>query len=106
MLGPFGGGLDQANYHRISSFRAGGWLLSIDNPLTARVAVNRIWANHFGYGIVRSVDNFGKMADPPTHAELLDWLTVEIPKPRLGREADIPAHHDFGSLPDGVVLRQ
>ena len=54
------------------------WLGSRDNPLTARVMVNRIWAYHFGRGIVASLDNFGKMGDQPTHAELLDWLAVEF----------------------------
>ena len=54
------------------------WLVSPQNPLTARVEVNRIWANHFGRGIVGSVDNFGKMGDAPTNQELLDWLAVEF----------------------------
>jgi hypothetical protein len=54
------------------------WLVSPQNPLTARVEVNRIWANHFGRGIVGSVDNFGKMGDAPTNPELLDWLAVEF----------------------------
>jgi hypothetical protein len=50
------------------------WMASRENPLTARVMVNRIWKHHFGQGIVRSVDNFGKTGDPPTHPELLDFL--------------------------------
>ncbi len=55
-------------------------IANADNPLTARVMVNRIWQHHLGYGIVRSVDNFGKMGDRPTHPELLDFLAAEFIK--------------------------
>jgi len=54
------------------------WIASEDNPLTARVMVNRIWQHHFGEGIVRSVSNFGKTGEPPTHPKLLDWLATEF----------------------------
>jgi len=54
------------------------WIASPDNPLTARVMANRIWQHHFGRGIVRSPNNFGFAADPPTHPELLDWLAAEL----------------------------
>ncbi|MBV8817903.1 MAG: DUF1553 domain-containing protein [Acidobacteriaceae bacterium] len=54
------------------------WLTSAENPLTARVAVNRIWHHHFGRGLVASLDNFGKMGEAPTNQELLDWLAIEF----------------------------
>ena len=54
------------------------WLISRDNPLPARVIVNRIWQHHFGKGIVPTLDNFGKMGEQPTNQSLLDWLAVEF----------------------------
>jgi hypothetical protein len=54
------------------------WIASPDNPLTARVMVNRIWQHHFGRGIAANPSNFGRMGSLPSHPELLDWLATEF----------------------------
>ncbi|MBX9582620.1 MAG: DUF1553 domain-containing protein, partial [Gemmataceae bacterium] len=59
------------------------WLTDPANPLTARVAVNHVWARHMGSPLVPTVFDFGRKGKPPTHPELLDWLAAELMEPTV-----------------------
>jgi hypothetical protein len=62
------------------------WVAAPENPLAARIFVNRLWMLYFGQGIVKTADDFGALGSWPTHPELLDWLAIDFVSPRPSGE--------------------
>lgn len=80
------------------------WLVSKENPLTARVQVNRFWQMLFGTGLVKTVEDFGSQGELPSHPELLDWLAVEFMDGAPRRRGDAANGWDVKSLLKLIVM--
>jgi len=86
------------------------WIANRNNPLTARVMVNRVWRWHFGRGLVATTDNFGTLGEKPSHPELLDWLAAWFMEngwsvKKLNRLILISATFQMSSTPNAAALK-
>ncbi|HZW30346.1 MAG TPA: DUF1553 domain-containing protein, partial [Isosphaeraceae bacterium] len=87
------------------------WIARPENPMTARVLVNRVWQHHFGAGLVRTPSNFGKLGELPSHPQLLDWLADRFLRDgwsikRLHRRILLSAAYQQSSVVDPQSLQR
>ncbi len=82
------------------------WLVDLQNPLTARVVVNRIWEQLFGMGLVETTEDFGMQGQLPSHPELLDWLAVELMQPSEPGVRPWDLHHLLRQIVTSATYRQ
>jgi hypothetical protein len=87
------------------------WIARPENPLTARVLVNRVWQHHFGRGLVSTASNFGRLGEPPSHPGLLDWLADQCVRDgwsikRLHRRILLSAVYQQSGESGALALRQ
>ena len=97
-------------FHGSGRLELARWVASPSNPMTAKVMANRIWQHHFGEGIVRTPNNFGKLGVPPTHPELLDYLARRFVEggwsiKALHRTIMLSSAYQQSSVPDEATLK-
>jgi hypothetical protein len=102
--------LDQAAKSSGRRTALADWIVSENNPLTARVFVNRLWQHHFGRGIVPTPNDFGRLGELPTHPELLDWLADEFAKggwrvKRMHKLIMTSNAYQMSAMADGKALK-
>jgi hypothetical protein len=94
-----GGGPLPADTKGSGRLQLANWIASKDNPLTARVIVNRLWQGHFGRGIVPTPNNFGTRGVPPSDQALLDYLATELVAKRLVDQGDAAGDGALACVP-------